>query len=613
MTDRKRAEEVLTRVGGQHAAIAQLGKDAVSGFLPETLLAEGAKQIRRVLHADFAGVFVTPPDERGLRLVASERSQGIPRPVGEPGHGTQPGYTLGTSEPIVMDDARTEARFEAWPSGLASAVTVRMQSGEQRFGVVEAAFRLPRHLEPDEITFLESVANLLAAAVARFRAEGQMRHQALHDPLTGLPNRSLFLDRLEHAMALARRHEIGLAVVFADLDGFKAVNDDFGHLVGDDLLISLSERLRGALRSSDSLARFGGDEFIMVLEDVAGDGELQRAVDRIRAAVSDEPFMIADEPHSLELAIGVVRADESHGSPDDLVRDADAAMYQAKQRGRGGYALFDRDMREHEAARAHLVDQLRVAADGGELRLLYQPIVALDTGRVVELEALLRWQHPERGLLEPGEFLDLAVESRLIVPIGQWVLHEACRQAASWQAMGLIGDALTINVNMSPGELAQRALRETVRAASEQAGVRVPLQLELTEGALIEDPALPATLRELSSDLGVRAALDDFGTGYSSLAYLARFKIDELKIDRSFISALTPGRDAPIVAAIVSMAHALDILVVAEGIETEHQAAEARRLGCDRGQGYLYAPPLPPETIPALLNGGVLNGRNGRA
>ena len=203
VTDRKEAEEVLARVGGQHAAIAQLGKDAVSGFLPETLLAEGAKQIRRVLHADFAGVFVTPPDDRGLRLVASERSQELSRPIGEPGDGTQPAYTLGTSEPIVMVDARSEARFEGWPSGLASAVTVRMQSGEQRYGVIEASFRLPRRLEPDEITFLQSVANLLAAAVARFRAERQMRHQALHDPLTGLPNRGLFLDRLEHALALS--------------------------------------------------------------------------------------------------------------------------------------------------------------------------------------------------------------------------------------------------------------------------------------------------------------------------------------------------------------------------------------------------------------------------
>jgi diguanylate cyclase (GGDEF)-like protein len=607
MTDRKLAEGVLARVGAQHAAIAQLGKDAVSGLPTKALMVEAAKHVRRVLATDFAGVLSLdgddlPLDGNELRLVASEWSTAVSDPsTGVAGRRSQARHTLEAGEPVVMDDAGSETRFEAWPPGLASAVTILIADREQRFGVLEAGSRSPRRFAGDELTFLQSVANLLAAAVARFRAERQVRHQALHDPLTGLPNRALFLDRLGHALARSRRQRTGLAVLFADLDGFKQVNDGLGHHAGDQLLISLSGRLTDVLRSSDSLARYGGDEFMMLLEDVDSDDELEGAVDRVRAAVTAAPFVIEGQPQALDVTIGIVRADESHSSPDDLIRDADAAMYSAKEHGRGGYAVFDRDMREHAAHRQRVEHELRAAIDAGQLLLLYQPIVALDTGRIVELEALLRWQHPERGLLEPADFLDVAIETRLIVPIGRWALPEACRQAAAWHAAGHGAPTPTVNVNMAPSELAQPELRETVRAAISHGGADLTLQLELTEGALITDPSLPATLRDLNDNLGVRAALDDFGMGYSSLAYLTRFKIDELKIDRSFIRTLTPGRDAPIVAAIVNMAHALDILVVAEGVETEEQATEARRLGCDRGQGYFFSPPLPADAIPALL------------
>jgi diguanylate cyclase (GGDEF)-like protein len=390
-------------------------------------------------------------------------------------------------------------------------------------------------------------------------------------------------------------------VLFADLDGFKHVNDSFGHHAGDDVLVGLAGRLAGALRSSDSLARFGGDEFIMLLEDVEDDEELRLAVERVRAAVTSAPFVIGGRPRALEMTIGVVRAGGDQRSPDDLIRDADTAMYCAKQLGSGGYAVFDGAMREHAGARTRVEHELRTALDAGELRLAYQPIVSLDDGRIVELEALLRWQHPERGLLEPLDFLYVAIESRLIVPIGRWVLCEACRQAAAWAAAGTDGDMPTINVNMAPSELAQPELHQSVGTAVRQGAGGVLLQLELTEGALIGDPSLAATLRDLASNLGVRSAIDDFGTGYSSLASLTRFEIDELKIDRAFIRTLARGHASPIVEAIVTMAHALDILVVAEGVETEEQATEARRLGCDRGQGFHFARALPPEAITALL------------
>jgi EAL domain-containing protein (putative c-di-GMP-specific phosphodiesterase class I) len=311
--------------------------------------------------------------------------------------------------------------------------------------------------------------------------------------------------------------------------------------------------------------------------------------------------MIEGQPHAIGVTIGVVLADESHERSGDLVRDADAAMYRAKELGRGGYAVFDRQMRERVVESLRLEEELRRALDARELRILYQPIVSLDSERVVELEALLRWQHPERGLLEPADFLDVAVETGLILPIGKWVLPEACRQAAEWRAAENGEAAPSMSVNMSPRELADPELTETVSAAIEEGGMGLSLQLELTEGALIEDALLPATLRDLRSRFGVRLALDDFGTGYSSLSYLTRFEIDELKIDQSFVRALERDGEAPIVAAMVNMAHALDIVVVAEGIESEEQAIEARRLGCDRGQGFFFGRPLAAEEIPALV------------
>ena len=390
-------------------------------------------------------------------------------------------------------------------------------------------------------------------------------------------------------------------MLFADLDGFKHVNDSLGHHAGDEVLVGVARRLTGVLRSGDSLARLGGDEFLMLLEDVEGEEELGRAVARVRGAISDTPFVIDGHPLALDITIGVVRTDESHRSPEDLIRDADAAMYRAKQLGRGGYAVFDGEMRQHAAEGLRIEHELRAALGVGQLRLLYQPIVSLDDGRIVELEALLRWQHPERGLLEPSDFLDVAVESGLIVPIGTWALHQACREAAAWRTSPVDANMPIVNVNMDSSELAQRELTKTVGEIITLQGSPLRLQLELTEAALIQDPSLPATLRDFKSHLGVRTALQDFGTGYSSLASLTQFQIDELKIDRSLIHTLADGRDAPIVAAIVNMAHALDILVVAEGIETTQQAAEARRLGCDRGQGFFFAAPLPPEAIVTLL------------
>ena len=438
VTDRKHAEAVLSRVGLQHAAIAMLGKAAVSGLPPDALTDEAVEHARRVLTADFVAVLALPPEGSNLRLVASQWSTAARGDVAGPAEaGSQPRYTLEVGEPVVMDNASGEGRFTAWPPGLASAATVLIGDHEQRFGVIEVASRSPRRFDRDEVTFLQSVAGLLAAALARSGVEGEVRHQAFHDALTGLPNRALFLDRLTHALARSRRQPTGLAVLFADLDGFKQVNDTFGHHAGDGVLVGVALRLTNVLRLSDSLARFGGDEFVMLLEDVESEEQLRSAVARVHAAVRDSPFVVDGQPQALDLTIGLVRADESHGAPEDLIRDADAAMYRAKQLGRGGYAMFDHEMRARAAGRARVQDELRAALDARQLRLLYQPIVSLNDGRIVELEALLRWQHSARGLLEPSDFLDVAIESGLIVPIGKWVLAQACREAAAWRASSL--------------------------------------------------------------------------------------------------------------------------------------------------------------------------------
>jgi diguanylate cyclase (GGDEF)-like protein len=602
VTDRKRAETVLSRVGAQHAAIAMLGKAAVSGLAPEALMAETAKHVRRVLRTDFAGVLAVSPEGGELRLVASEWSTPPSDPVDrEPPADSQPRYTIDADETVVMDNAGGETRFAAWPPEFASAVTVLISDNEECFGVIQAASLTPRRLALNEITFMQSVGKLLAAAVARFRAEGQVRHQAFHDALTGLSTRGLFLDRLSRTMARSRRNSTGLAVLFADLDGFKQVNDSLGHHAGDEVLVGVAQRLTSILRSSDALARLGGDEFLILLDEVESDEELSRAVARIREAITDTPFVVEGQPLALDLTIGVVRADESHGSPEDLIRDADSAMYRAKQLGRGGHAVFDRAMRDDAHERGRVEHELHAALDAGQLQLFYQPIVSLVDGRIVELEALLRWQHPERGLLAAPAFLPLAIESRLILPIGKWALQEACRAAAAWRTSQDDPDAPGVNMNLSASELAQPDLRNLLGDVIEQAGAPVRLQLELNESALTRDPALAAKLSDFRRNLGVRVVLEDFGIGPSSLASLTRFEIAELKIDRSLVRKLAHGHDMPIVAAIIEMAHALDILVVAEGIETEEQATEARRLGCDRGQGFFLGPPRPLEPIATLL------------
>jgi diguanylate cyclase (GGDEF)-like protein/PAS domain S-box-containing protein len=466
------------------------------------------------------------------------------------------------------------------------AFRLRRKDGELRW--LETTTRAVR----DEVGVRELVS-VTRDISERKEAELELSHAALHDTLTGLPNRALFLDRLGLALRRTERRSGSVAVLFCDLDRFKIVNDSLGHDAGDRMLVDVASRIGAALRPADTVARFGGDEFTILCEDIAGEIEAATIAQRI-VDVFREPFLLEDGEVFLATSLGIAIARGTDDRGADLIRDADAAMYRAKERGKGRYEIFDEAMRADAVARLETESALRRALERGELLLHYQPEVDLETGTVAGYEALVRWEHPVRGLLGPSAFIPLAEETGLIVAIGEWVLREACTEAARWA--GLTPQPLTLSVNLSARQLAQHDLVAMVRRAMAETGTDPStLCLEITESAVMESgTATTAQLRALKS-LGVRLAIDDFGTGFSSLAHLRRFPVDVLKIDGTFVHGLgREPQDASIAAAVISLAHALGLTTVAEGIETAEQLAILTQLGCDRGQGHLFARAQPP-------------------
>jgi diguanylate cyclase (GGDEF)-like protein/PAS domain S-box-containing protein len=432
----------------------------------------------------------------------------------------------------------------------------------------------------------------------RKSAELELAHRALHDGLTGLPNRTLFLDRLGHALRRSRRRDGRVAVLFLDLDRFKVVNDSLGHKAGDRLLVDVAMRLSSALRPSDTLARFGGDELTLLCEDMIDEHDARAIADRLLETFAD-PFVVKDGEAFLQASIGIALARDGFEAADDLIRDADAAMYRAKERGHA-FELFDEAMRQDVRDRLALEASLRRGIDRGELRLHCQPLVSLaDDGRIEGFEALVRWEHPERGLVPPGAFIPLAEETGLIVPLGAWVLREAC--ATLRQLIDTTGMTwLQASVNVSPRQLQKPDFVALVQSALDDNGLAPEsLVVEITESAIMQAGAA-VVLRALK-DLGVHLAMDDFGTGYSSLSHLRRFPLDVIKVDRSFVAALGDGQGSSIAGAIVSLAQALGLRTVAEGIEDDEQCRAVRALGCDLAQGFLFARPMPADQLTRLL------------
>jgi diguanylate cyclase (GGDEF)-like protein/PAS domain S-box-containing protein len=483
------------------------------------------------------------------------------------------------------------------------------------YGSLElTAHRVDRSAFPVEVSLTPLASErgrLLSVAVTditeRKLAAEALARRASHDPLTGLPNRTLFLDRLEHALARARRSQRRLAVMFLDLDDFKLVNDTRGHEVGDQLLVSLTPKLVAALRPGDTIARFGGDEFVVLCEDLVDDDAAIEVAKRIADACSG-PIAIEGSEHVVTVSTGVVLVSEpAEATPSGILRDADAAMYRAKEGGKGRIEVFDESMRDRLVRRIAIEASLRRAIRQGELRLFYQPVMSIDSGRVVAMEALLRWQHPHRGLLEPSCFMNVAESTGLMLQIGEWVIEEACRAAASWHEATADAEPVRVSVNLSPRQIARSDIATTVARILRETGLDPGmLELEITETMLFEDaPACIRALRKLK-ELGVRLVLDDFGTGYSSFGYLKHFEIDALKIDRSFIGDLAAdGRDGAMIGAVLGMAGALDVAVTAEGVETSEQLAELRNRGCEFAQGYLLSRPIPAEGVVELLELGT--------
>jgi len=434
-------------------------------------------------------------------------------------------------------------------------------------------------------------------------AEEQLIHDALHDALTGLPNRTLFVDRLSHRIKHSRREKDRLfGVLFLDLDRFKLVNDSMGHSAGDQLLVETARRLEQAVRPGDTVARLGGDEFAVLLEDVTEPGDAVRVAERIQGSLKN-PIKLENQEVVSTASIGIAMSQTGYEKAEDVLRDADTAMYRAKSEGRARHEVFDSAMHARAVSLLKIENELRQAIEREEFRVFYMPIVSLATGRIDGFEALVRWQHPERGIVAPFDFMGVAEDAGLIIAIDRWVLRRACREVRDWQQRFPDGDRLTVSVNLSAKQFHHSDLVETIRGAITDSGLPgESLGIEITEGVLIDNTSTAGEMLGEMRKLGARIYLDDFGTGYSSLSYLQRFPIDAVKIDRSFVSRLGPKAEGhEIVQAIVTLAHNLGMRVIAEGIETNDQLGLLRRLKCGYGQGWLFSKPIPHEEAGELL------------
>lgn len=592
----------------QREAVAALGLRALRGTPLAALAHDAAELVVDLLGADAVAILEQERDDADSLVVQAcvgwpqdFVGHRMPAPADSPS-----GRTLAQGTPVMITDYADEADFPTKDlidaAGIRSSLGVMIEGERGPWGLIGVLSDQPGRFSAVDADFVQAVANVFASALERDRAQVELARQALHDPLTGLPNRALLNDRIE--LELARTHrspDTGLVVHFIDLDNFKRLNDTLGHEAGDELLRQVAQRLRGAVREEDTVARFGGDEFVVVTRILPHSPSPLVSADRILTALR-RPYDVRGSELFVTASIGVVISSHAHDSVESLLRDADAVMYEAKNLGRDRYAVFNKDLRAQLMKRAELERDLRSVLSSDELRVYYQPVVDSTTGRTTGLEALLRWVHPQRGLIPPGEFIPTAEDTGMILPIGRWVLHRACEDLAQFQQRHQRPD-LGVSVNLSPRQLTDPALIQSVRAALAATGIAPStLRLEITETTIVEDLARATSTLESISELGVGLVIDDFGTGYSSLTYLKQLPIICIKIDRSFVTDICADpADRAIVAAVSELTEKLGICAVAEGVETPAQLAAVRELGCTLIQGYHYSPALPAPELDAWL------------
>ena len=531
-------------------------------------------------------------------------------------------FRSGLSGRILMSEQLTalrDARADPSPGvattardfGVAGFLGMRLVSADGEATAIFCAVDVePRDWTTEETRLFREIAisalteiELQRRTADAERIEQQLRHDALHDRLTGLPNRAFFVERVRIAVERARRNpEECFGVLFLDLDNFKAINDSFGHVAGDELLLEVSRRLTGCLRSLDMLARLGGDEFALLLENIREPSDAARVAERLQASLQT-PITVGEDETYTSVSLGIAVHSEADDHPQHLLRSADLALYRAKEQGRARFQVFDPRMHEEAVRRLRLETDLRRALERNQFRLHYQPVVSLDTGRIVAVEALLRWEHPERGLVPPGDFIHVAEEAGIISEISRWVLEQACRQCQTWRREHGDDAPESVWVNLSMRQLAEGGLARQVSEVLQSLRFEAKrLTLEVTENLLVEN--VDVSLRTLSElhELGVRVFMDDFGSGHSSLGFLDRLAIDGIKIDRSFIGHLGAGdRPLQLVRTIVALVRGLGFIPIAEGVETEEQLRLLRDMGCEFAQGFHFSRAVPPDGIAKLL------------